>query len=399
MWPRTRLDIRWSDIAAGHTVCVTRWNRTVAAERLRANWPDAGHSLPTLSVRSGLHLLLGELDWPPGSEVLMSALTIPDMARIVRHHGYLPVPVDLDLNTASPTVEMIEQAVTPATRGMILAHLFGTRIPLDDILSFATARGIAVLEDCAQAFVGPGWTGTDGCLASMFSFGTIKTSTALGGGLLTIRDEQLAAMAEATHAGWPVQWRYGYALRLARSQLLKGLAYRPPFAAFRTGCRLLGLDYDHLLNSSARGFSGKQLIPQIQQSPSAPLTRLVARRIRTFHDTHLARRTILGHRLLAAIGQHAQFLGHRGHNHTFWVFPVLARDPIRLIARLRKAGFDATQGESMQIVASPTDRSDSAATIRRSFPRIVYLPLYPDMPESDIDRMGKTVCEVESETS
>ena len=218
-------------------------------------------------------------------------------------------------------------------------------------------------------------------------------------GTLTIRDEQLAAMAEATHAGWPVQWRYGYALRLARSQLLKGLAYRPPFAAFRTGCRLLGLDYDHLLNSSARGFSGKQLIPQIQQSPSAPLTRLVARRIRTFHDTHLARRTILGHRLLAAIGQHAQFLGHRGHNHTFWVFPVLARDPIRLIARLRKAGFDATQGESMQIVASPTDRSDSAATIRRSFPRIVYIPLYPDMPESDIDRMGKTVCEVESETS
>ena len=51
----------------------------------------------------------------------------------------------------------------------------------------------------------------------------------------------------------------------------------------------------------------------------------------------------------------------------------------------------------MTIVEAPPGRLDSAATIRDAFPRIVYLPLYPEMPESAIDRMGGVVCEVESQ--
>ena len=127
MWPRKRLDIGWVDVAALRASFVVRWSRRRAAANVLAAWPADGQTLPTMSVRSGLHLILGQLDWPRGSEILMSGMTIPDMARIVRHHGFVPVPVDLDLNTAAPTLESLEKATTPPTRGLIFAHLFGTR--------------------------------------------------------------------------------------------------------------------------------------------------------------------------------------------------------------------------------------------------------------------------------
>jgi len=397
MWPRKRLDFGWMDISAVRLAFVFRWNRTRALKQLLDEWPADGHAVPAMSVRSGLHLILGQLDWPEGSEILMSAMTIPDMARIVRHHGYVPVPVDLDLDTAAPTLESLEQATTQRTRGLIVAHLFGTRIDLSHILSFAAERDIAVLEDCAQAFVGPDWKGTPGCLASMFSFGTIKTSTALGGAMLTIRDPELAVATIQAHDNWPVQDRVSYGFRIARAVLTKILSYRPLFAVFRLCCRILRRDYDHTLNNFVRGFPGDDLIRQIERQPGTPLLVLLRRRIRRFDATHFARRVKLGERLRDTAHTTLGLLGHRGDNHTFWIFPILAQRPRELISRLRREGFDATRGESMEIVTAPEDRSDTAPVIRTAFDRIVYLPLYADMPEEVVDRLGRVVCEAESQ--
>ena len=402
MWPRKRLDISWDDITAGRWACATRWNRAELLTRLQTDWnSDSGSptTIPTLSARSGLHLLLSQLDWPAGSEVLMSALTIPDMARIVRHHGYVPVPVDLDLDTAAPSLESLHSAVTPGSRGLIVAHLLGSRIPLQEILSFAAGHQLAVLEDCAQAYVGDGWQGTSGCLASMFSFGTIKTATAVGGGLLTIRDDDLAAAVSTAQSQWPLQQRLPYAARLARVALLKVLAYRPPFAALRLGCWLTRIDCDQLLNNSVRGFPGKNLLEQISQAPSAPLMHMLDRRITGFDRKRLDRRRMLGERLRDSLEQHATLLGHRGHDHSFWVFPVLARDPKTLITHLRKAGFDATRGASMEVVTVPDGHQEAAGNIRAAFDRIVFLPLYPEMPESAIDDMAAAVREIESDSA
>ncbi|MFP6770649.1 MAG: hypothetical protein VB859_20920, partial [Planctomycetaceae bacterium] len=84
-------------------------------------------------------------------------------------------------------------------------------------------------------------------------------------------------------------------------------------------------------------------------------------------------------------------LGQRGVQNSFWVVAVLAADPRQLIEALRHAGFDATRGVSMEIVAALPDREDTAPRIREAFARIVYLPLYPEMPASEIDRLGTIV--------
>ncbi len=326
----------------------------------------------------------------------MSAMTIPDMARIVRHHGYVPIPVDLDIDTAAPTIGALERATTTATRGLIVAHLFGGRIPLDDILSFANCRGIDVLEDCAQAFIGPTWPGTEGCLASLFSFGTIKTATACGGGVVILRDQQLFDDIKTAQDSWPVQTRAQFFQRVLKVVLLKLLGYRLPFSLLRFVLRVIRRDLDATLNNSVRGFPGDQLIQQITQSPSGPLTHLVARRISRFDSCQLSRRKALGSRLAGRTSNHVKLVGHKAAEHTFWVFPVASHDPDRLITRLRQSGYDATQGRSMEIVTSPEQRIDTAPEMRALLPQVVYLPLYPAMTVTAIDRMAQVVNEVES---
>ncbi len=391
MWPRKRLDISWIDLAAAQWACGFSWNRQHLARRIETAWTSSETGLATLSVRSGLRLLLMNADWPAGSEILMSAMTVPDMARIVRQHGYVAVPVELDLETAAPTVESLEQATTTRTRAMIIAHLFGTRIPMEDIVEFATRHRLDIIEDCAQAYVGPEWTGTAGTLASLFSFGTIKTATAIGGGLLTLGSENLRRQLAQSQATWPVQRRAGFSFRAARSWALKLLSQRSAFAVFRLGCRIFGQDYDAILNRSVRGFPGNDLIAQIEHAPSAPLLALLLRRIERFSDERLRRRIDAGQRLLAACGDNVEILGQRGVQNSFWVVAVLAADPRQLIEALRHAGFDATRGVSMEIVAALPDRADTAPRIREAFARIVYLPLYPEMPDSEIDRLGTIV--------
>ena len=56
-------------------------------------------ALVTLSVRSAFDLYFQAKKFPPGSEVLMTGVNIPDMVRIIEEHGCVPVPVDLDLDT------------------------------------------------------------------------------------------------------------------------------------------------------------------------------------------------------------------------------------------------------------------------------------------------------------
>ena len=120
---------------------------------------DPEHVLACLSVRSGFDLLLGALKLPRGSEVLVSAITIPDMIRIIEHHGLLPVPVDLDPQQVAPGIENWRRAVTPATRAILVAHLFGGRVAMEPILDLAAQKKLLVIEDCAQAYAGTGYQG------------------------------------------------------------------------------------------------------------------------------------------------------------------------------------------------------------------------------------------------
>ena len=87
--------------------------------------------LSAFTVRTGFDLLLGALEFPAGSEILMTALTIPEMVNIAKHHGLVPIPLDIESGTMGPEISTIELAITERTRAIVVAHLFGTRVPMD----------------------------------------------------------------------------------------------------------------------------------------------------------------------------------------------------------------------------------------------------------------------------
>ena len=98
-YARKRLDLTVGDIARGFGHCLRPLPRERAAGALATTWQPAATVLPCLSVRSGFDLYLAAVDWPPGSEVLLSAITIPHLATLVRLHGYVPVGLDVDPET------------------------------------------------------------------------------------------------------------------------------------------------------------------------------------------------------------------------------------------------------------------------------------------------------------
>ena len=193
MWVRTQLKIGWSDLAAGALSCLMPPDRDSVARDVEGYFGSDAGTLATFSVRSGFDLLLQALDLKPGDEVLFSALNVRGMVRIVKDAGLVPVPVDLDLASMGPSIETLERAITPRTRVFVAAHLFGTRLDLDPLFRLVRSRGIVAVEDCAQAFNGRDYGGSSASDVNMFSFGPIKTATALGGGLIRVRDPALLA--------------------------------------------------------------------------------------------------------------------------------------------------------------------------------------------------------------
>lgn len=388
MWVRKRIDIGWRDILSIVARCC--FPTTDGADEIGFDdyWADARSVLPVFSVRSGFDLFLQTANLPEGSEVLMSAYTIPDMPRIVEHHELVPIPVDLSSKDLGIDVEMLQKSITPKTRVLVVAHLFGIQLDLDKAISVAKKHGLLVIEDCAQLFTGKQFSGHAAADLTMFSFGPIKTATALAGGLLLVRDEKLVERMKSHQDSYPTQSRLGYLKKSIEYSLIKLISCRPFFGPLIGFLRFFKVDYDRKLNRLSRGFLGANFFEKLRKKPNAALAQTMLRRIRKFDDVLLRRRIERGDRLSQMLDKTVRSPGAISGQHFYWVFPVLVRNPRRLISDLRENGFDATQGESMTVIASPPGHPQSEPEFAHQLHKqLVYLPFYPELPDSALEKI------------
>jgi perosamine synthetase len=396
MIPRGRLDIGWSDLVAGAAYCLRPGRRGALQRRVERLWSDEGDALVCLSVRSGLDLLLTALAYPEGSEVLVSAITIRDMVKIIERHGLVPVPVDLDMRALTVKADSLERAVTAKTKALLVAHLFGNRMPLEETASFARDRGLLLIEDCAQSFTGLDYRGHRSSDVSMFSFGPIKTSTALGGALLRVKEAMLRDRMTALQSAYPVQGRWRFANRVGRFSVLRFMLQRLPFTILCAGCRLLGKSHDDLISHSVRGFTGPDLLANIRHQPSYPLLALLRRRLTRFDGTRMTRRVAAAQAILRSAPDLAR-PGREAAAHTYWTFPIHSASPDDLVRHLWLRGFDATRGQwSLYCVPAPERYPHPEATeALETMRRLVYVPAYPEVPGHDLERLGRVLRELE----
>lgn len=164
-------------------------------ERAFARFVRAEFAVGVASGLDALRLGLAALDIGPGDEVIIPANTFIATALAVTAVGAKPVLVDCDAGTYNIDVSRIEAAITPRTRAIIPVHLTGQAADMDPIMDLAKRRGLAVVEDAAQAhgtqYKGRccGSIGEIGC----FSFYPGKNLGAFGdGGMVTTNNKALA---------------------------------------------------------------------------------------------------------------------------------------------------------------------------------------------------------------
>jgi len=388
------LDLSVEDISFGVLSCARLWQREKLEAEISSLCSLEDEGLVCFSVRSGWDLWLGAQGLWAGDEVLISAVTHPDMVRIIRGHGLRAVPVDIDPETLAPRPWMLEAALSPRTRVVLVAHLFGGRMDLGVVARFAKDRGLLLVEDCAQAFQGPEKMG-DAADVSMYSFGTLKTSTALGGAILRIRDREVLDRMRDTQASYPSYGRSGHLKKLLKVLSLVAVSRPRAYGLLAGACTWLGSDLDALVNGVVRGFPPREpeaaFVRRLRQRPSAPLLAMLSRRLRTFDGERLARRASTGERFARRLRVVDLHPGRNSLQRTHWLFPVVVEDPEALILGLRERGLDASQAtSSIAVVDAPAGRSSPAeASLMMS--GVVFLPVYPELPSHTFDAMAGLV--------
>ncbi len=164
-------------------------------EEALARFLKLPHAVGVASGTDALLVSLRALDCGPGDEVLLPSYTFFASAGAVYNAGARPVFLDIEDSTYNLDPVRLEAALTPRTKAVMPVHLFGQTADMGPILKFCRARGIAVIEDAAQA-IGATWQGTPvggigdlGC----FSFYPSKNLGGMGdGGLITTTRDDLA---------------------------------------------------------------------------------------------------------------------------------------------------------------------------------------------------------------
>jgi dTDP-4-amino-4,6-dideoxygalactose transaminase len=192
----------------------TLGDEVTAFEREFAEYSGGGEAIGVNSGTSALHVALLAAGVGQGDEVITTPFSFAATAAAVLYCGATPVFADIDAATFNLDPSKVEAAISPRTKAILPVHLYGQPAEMDPILAIARKRGIAVIEDAAQAH-GAEYRGRRvGSLADMacFSFYPTKNLGAYGeaGAVVTANPEYARTIRLLRNWGGP---RYQHDIR------------------------------------------------------------------------------------------------------------------------------------------------------------------------------------------
>ena len=90
---------------------------------------------------------LGERAIKPGDEVITVAAGFPTTINPIIQFGAIPVFIDVDIATHNVKADMLEAAVSPKTKAIMIAHSLGNPFDLDEVMRVAKKYNLWVVED------------------------------------------------------------------------------------------------------------------------------------------------------------------------------------------------------------------------------------------------------------
>lgn len=316
-----------------------------------ARYCEAKYCVALDSGLSALELGMRALGIGPGDEVITPAHSFIASSSAISFTGATPVWVDSDPRTYNIDTKLIEAAITPRTKAIMPVHLYGQPADMDPIMDVARKHKLLVVEDACQAH-GARYrgrrVGTIGDIAA-FSFYPGKNLGAYGdaGALVTNNADVAKTVHDMRNYGQRKKYEHAFLAWNRRMDTLQAAILRaklPHLEAWNTARRRHASAYDELLAGTPLG------LPQTARDGEHVFHLYVVQSER--------RDDLLRH--LADAGIH-------GGIH----YPV----PIHLQEAYRGAG----KGRGSFPVAE-------AVT-----PRVLSLPMYPELEEEQLQRVADAV--------
>ena len=351
---------------------LTMGPKTRAFEEAFAPAVGAKFAVAVSSATAGLHLGLDALGIGPGDEVLVPTLTFASTAATVIHVGAMPRLVDCEPDTMNVSAADAERKCGPRTKAIVPVHFAGHPCDMDAIQSLASARGLAVMEDAAHSLPASYRGRSIGSIGDLtvFSFYATKNLTTGEGGMVTteradleqrLRSRRLHGMTRDAWKRYTAEgsWRYdvsypGFKYNMTDMNAALGLVQLRKLAGMQERRRALVARYMAAFADVAK----------------LGLIELPACRSDVEHAWHLYLVRVRPERLRIGRDHVIQMLNEAGVGTSVHFIPLHVHSYYRDV--LGNDGKDLPNAS-------------------REWERIISLPLFPGMHDTDVDRVADTL--------
>ena len=148
---------------------------------------NSGSSANLLALTALTSKRLGKGKLEPGDEIITAATGFATTLNPIIQNGLTPVFVDMDLDTLNVDVNQVEEAISPRTKGIMMAHTLGNPFALDEIINLCNENNLWLIEDNCDA-LGSKYkgklTGSFGDLATQSFYPAHHITSGEGGAVL-----------------------------------------------------------------------------------------------------------------------------------------------------------------------------------------------------------------------
>ncbi len=337
-----------------------------------ARYLGSSHAIAVNSCTAALHLALEAVGIEEGDEVIVPTMTFTASAEVVLYLKAKPVLVDCLPDTFNIDPDRLQRAITPRTKAIIPVHFGGQPCDMGRILEIARRHNLYVIEDAAHALPAKYRGKTVGTIGDItcFSFYATKTITTGEGGMATTQNPEWAARMRMmslhgiSHDAWK---RYAKEGSWYYEVLRPGFKYNLTDIGAAIGieqlkkCDAFGASRNRIATAYDKGFSA---LPEIQTPVCGPDLQ---------HAWHLYVIQLRPDRLKITRDQFIEALKEQGIGTSVHFIPLHLHPYYR-----DKFGY----------------APDDFPRATEAYHRIISLPIYPKMTDSNIDHVIDAVTQV-----
>ena len=226
-------------------------------EEALSGYYDKKYAVAVTNGSVALDLAVEALELSPGDEVILPSFTIISCLSPILRNNLIPVFVDQDISSWNMDVNLIEKLITPKTKAIMVVHIYGLPVEMDQIIYLAKKYSLKIIEDTAEV------QGQEYKNKKCGSFGDVTTlsfypnkhiTTGEGGMVLTDNEEIYNKLCSLRNLCFNNERRFkhydlGYNARMSNIQAAVGLAQFENISFFIKKKREIGRKYLELFKN------------------------------------------------------------------------------------------------------------------------------------------------------